>query len=499
MTYNYITKPATITANQVKENSFSFSSADYITIPSSVKFIPLRDLLEFSYINSNIDSTFYIPKTNNYLITNTCISDSLTLNFSKLTTVTKKGFETKSKVKAKINDILIANNGSVGQVAIINEERDFITNSNITLLRFLNLKVAYYCIGLFYNSWFRQQCSFISSKSSTQEFITRDALENLSIPFPTTANHANPQLVQDYISLLVQNIIDKEEQISAKNKKIDQLIETELNGNQKNVEFMYKMPTRSELALEERFDAGFYTGEGAKMEQKIIQYQNGFYKIDKKNIRTGNTPKDYIYETEYKTGLYSWVTPKNINGRTLSEITYLRTAKKSPISKFSLVLTGIRYVGNGIFYDGKSPMYCNQNTLIVKQFSELKDQVFLLCFLTSNIGRALQMRRRITGIVPILYLDDLAKIPIPSFPQPKQQEIAVEYYNQVEQTPRQPAVTTSQEGNFRFDLSTYLESNKKRNSQLGIFQLKMELFDLREELEKLVWDVVMGNEINMDI
>lgn len=486
MTYNYITKPNKITAKQVRENNFSFSVGDYIVIPLSINSVPLKNLLELSYINSNVDSSFYFPKTNNFLITNSCINNNLTLNLEKLTTITKKGFDTKAKIITKKNDVLVANNGSVGQIASVREGVGFITNSNITLLRFFDPSMAYYVVGMFYSSWFKQQCSFISSKSSTQEFITRDALENLQILFPTTTNHENPQLVQDYISLLVQNIIDKEENIARKNKLIDQLIETELNDNQKDSKFVYKMPTRSQIILEERFDAGFYSGEGARLEQKILQYQNSFYKIDKKNIRTGNTPKDYIYETEHKPELYSWITPKNINGRTLSEITYLRSAKKSPISKFSIVLAGVRYVGNGVFCDGKSKVYSNQNTLIVKQFSDLKSQIFLLCFLTSGIGQLLQMRRRITGIVPILYLSDLAKIPIPSFSQPKQEEITVEYYNEVKND------------DTVFAFTNYLENNKKRNAQLGIFQLNMELFDLREELEKLVFDIVMRNKINLE-
>ena len=55
----------------------------------------------------------------------------------------------------------------------------------------------------------------------------------MPIPFPTTTNHLNPEKVEALVSLIVQNIIDKEEQIKIKNKQIDELIEKELRDNQK--------------------------------------------------------------------------------------------------------------------------------------------------------------------------------------------------------------------------------------------------------------------------
>lgn len=43
--------------------------------------------------------------------------------------------------------------------------------------------------------------------------MERDHFKHLVIPFPTSKNHPNPEKIQEYVSVLVQNMIDKEEQI----------------------------------------------------------------------------------------------------------------------------------------------------------------------------------------------------------------------------------------------------------------------------------------------
>jgi hypothetical protein len=483
MTYSYITKPTQITASQIRENSFSLSIQDYYFVLQGKKTQPIQNLITDEFVGDQINVQEYLSYKTGFYLGTISSMDSLLLNSEIGENISPIIFS-KSLKKLTQNSWLISRNASLGKLSYVNKDTQMILNGGISSLTFRK-EVNFYVPAFFISNYAKIILEKMTSGGGTQQNAKRGDVLNIPIPFPTTDNHENPDLVQEYVSLLVQNIIDKEEQIEVKNKKIDQLIEGELNQNQKNNQFTYKMPTRSEVVDEERFDAGFYDGEGAKLEQKILQYQNGYYKINKENIRTGNTPKDYIYATEYKSGFYSWITPKNINGRTLSEITYLRSNKKSPVSKYSIILTGVRYVGNGIICNGELAMYSNQNTLIVKQFSDLMNQVFLLCFLTSDIGRALQMRRRITGIVPILYLDDLAKIPIPSFPEPKQQEIAREYYNEINVI-------------SEFNLTNYLELHKQRNRQLGIYHLNMELFELREELEKLVYHIVMGLEIKIN-
>ena len=73
---------------------------------------------------------------------------------------------------------------------------------------------------------------------------------------------------------------------------------------------------------------------------------------------------------------------------------------------------------------------------------------------------------------------------IPSFPVSKQHEIVREYYNPVAK-------------DLDLRLENYIEKEKDRNSQLGIFQLNMEIFELREKLEDLVDKIVNETEIEI--
>jgi hypothetical protein len=80
---------------------------------------------------------------------------------------------------------------------------------------------------------------------------------------------------------------------------------------------------------------------------------------------------------------------------------------------------------------------------------------------------------------------------IPSSPPSKQQEIAKEYYNK---TPKIKDFDPL-EG---VTLDSYLEQEKDRNKELGIYQLNMEIFELREKLEDLVYKIVNEEEIKIE-
>ncbi|MBB1557703.1 MAG: hypothetical protein HG439_004440, partial [candidate division SR1 bacterium] len=84
-----------------------------------------------------------------------------------------------------------------------------------------------------------------------------------------------------------------------------------------------------------------------------------------------------------------------------------------------------------------------------------------------------------------LRIEQFVNISIPNFPEEKQQEIARQYYNKIEK-------------NTDLTFENYLEKEKERNSKLGIFQLNMELFELRETLENLIDKIIMNKEINVD-
>jgi hypothetical protein len=69
----------------------------------------------------------------------------------------------------------------------------------------------------------------------------------------------------------------------------------------------------------------------------------------------------------------------------------------------------------------------------------------------------------------------------------KQQEIAKEYYNKIDK-------------NQNLTLENYLQKETARNQQIGIFQINMEIFELREKLGEIIDKIIndLPIEINLN-
>lgn len=95
------------------------------------------------------------------------------------------------------------------------------------------------------------------------------------------------------------------------------------------------------------------------------------------------------------------------------------------------------------------------------------------------------MAQRNFGIVPILYTDNLCKIPIPNFKKEIKQKITKEYYNHVN-------------SNNNLTAENYLEKEIERNSIIGIHQLNSEIFKLKETLEDVIDKIIKEQTIEIE-
>ena len=96
------------------------------------------------------------------------------------------------------------------------------------------------------------------------------------------------------------------------------------------------------------------------------------------------------------------------------------------------------------------------------------------------------MAQRNFGIVPILYTENLCKIPIPKFDNVKKKEIVELYYNHVE-------------AREKYTLENYLEDEKKRNRLLGVHQLNDEIFALREKVQNIIDKIIKEEPIDIKL
>ena len=478
---SYITKPKSI---KIRTN-YSLSARDYRVLSSKNKNVKiLKDIIISEFQWKEIWSDGYLGQSKyRFLKTGNIWKSSFLLDTGNI----EYCFPVNQK-HPKDGDILIAKDGGwdgLWDVILYKKSLEYIDTISAGIHCITpEHKNRYYIFWLLKTQFFKNFVDLNTAWWSIIRHAKKIALD-FPLPFPTIKNHPHPEQVEEYISLLVQNMIDKEEQIKAKNEEIDRLIENELRENQKGNIFRYAYPRIWEIREETRFDTWIYEKEFKRISNLIDNYTDGKFYLDENKIAPGVTPKDYYFSDSKKNhNFYDWVTPKNIDQRQLAFHTYIFTKTKSKIKNNSLILNGIRYVGNGIFVEKGSCIYANQNTLIINQFDDKLKQLFLFCFLTSNLGKKLQLLRRNFWIVPILYTEHLCKISIPDFPDSKQQEIAKLYYNPIP-------------NNADLTLETYLKWEKIRNSEVGIFQLNMEIFELREILEETIDRIVMEETIEI--
>ncbi len=483
--YNYIYKPKTINSSHFKNNEFALSPFNYRkTVFKNNNTYTLENLLNNKiYKGFEPGTTSYIGFSDNYFIR---ISDLDDLNLTFDITEDTKKIIPPSSDEDLINkyDILYQSASNEGNVCIYLGDKPAYYNSHLRKLLFNEDK--FYIFALLKSNVGKQQVEVLGSIKGMDNF-KENYLLNTVIPYPNKKNHEFPNKVKFLVSQITQNIINKEEQIKNKNLQIDELIEAEIKSNQKENLFSYEYPTINKIKYESRMDTVLYEKEYTSLEFLVLNYINDVFFLKPEHVSPGKTPKDYYFTSKKQNNTYLWVTPKNMARRQLLYNTYIYSSKPSNTKKHSLIFTGVRYVGNCFFVDNLSePVYCNQNTLVINYSSNIIDQLYLLCYLSSNIGRNMQLMQRIKGIVPILYKADLVKIPIPNFPINIRTKLSRLYYNPVHK-------------DNNIALEEYLAKEIDYNQQLGIYQLNMEILDLRNKLNELIDKIANEKPISIDI
>ena len=185
----------------------------------------------------------------------------------------------------------------------------------------------YYLLGFIKSAHFKNFIDLNTPQGSTIRHSKKVALD-YPVSFPKDEN------AQKLVSLIVQNIIDKEEQIKSKNKKIDELIENELKENQKENIFNFRFPKISEIKDETRIDTGLYEKKYKEMVFFIENYKNGNFDLLEKytakrgqNLQITNIGLS-IYSDIEKPNFYRLITNIELtDDRTISTFRWFGSGK----------------------------------------------------------------------------------------------------------------------------------------------------------------------------
>ena len=482
----YITKPKNIKISEIKENTSSLNPGDFRYLKfKNNNFYSIWKLSNYENVWEQVDVVNYLPFNTEYRL--------WTISWMKGVIYDEKsGWEyispylyKKSLKKLSKWEIIISRNATLWKASYINKEIKCILNWWLTNLFIKDKIKRFYTFWFSFSSILSEQLKLICSWWWTQQNAKRQDVLNIKIPFPSKNNNPEPEKVEELVGLIVQNLIDKEEQIKKKNILIDEKIEKELRENQKKEDKKYAFPRIGEIMEVGRLDTWMYEKNFKKIENLIKNYKKWFDFLNKKDLSWWNTPKRRFFEPSNK--FFLWFTPTDINKWLLWEKKYIKSEKYNLWKDFALLFSNRSNCWECILYSPEYYFWWQHNQGIYRKtfkWKNLFENIFILVLFNSYLFQEMIWNIANWGTFDELRIEQYIKIKIPNFPNKKQEEIAKEYYNKSEK-------------NSGLGLGDYLEEEKKRNEELWIFQLNMEIFELRDVLENLVDKIVRDEKINI--
>lgn len=497
-------KIPTISINKFSDKEFSlfsFSARDYRRLLlKNANTIKLKDLLEKKYkVGKEIGSENYMKKSKHRFLKTVNISNNFLLE-----EISIEYCKPKNKVFPKKDEILIVKDGAgngLGEVCLYpHENKDNLDSISAGIISIqVNEEKKYYLFCILKSQHFKDYIDLSTAQGSTIRHSKLIALD-YEIPFPTTKNNPNPENIEKIVSLIAQNIIDKEEQIKAKNKLIDEKIEQELRENQKENSFSYTYPRISEIKEERRLDTGLYETEYKNFNFLVKNYAEGFFKLEDKgyeisrgqNLQITNIGKSYYSEKKLNNKFYTMIFSSDISEDSVAiGKSYLgNTRKLKCIENEDIIFCsrGAQFGRVAIFPEIEKNTITNIDNMHIKNKSaNLPEKIYICQFL--------RHLRKIKHLYKIAIFGNgsfsftkyhLLDLSFPDFPEHKQKEIAKLYYNKLYK-------------NTSLTFGDYLEKEKVRNKELGVFQLNMGIFRLRDILEELVHKIVMEEKIEITL
>lgn len=448
-----------IKIKKINNNSFSLHPSDFRSITVKNKNTKLlSELVEKEDVGTQIDVTSYSAQKTGYHLINISCMENLLLNEQKGENISKKTYE-KSDKKIQKGDVLISRNATLGKISYVNNDSMGIVNGGLSFFK-LKEEYKYYLIAFFISSFGEEALINSCSGGGTQKNAKREDLLNIEIPFPEEKH----DIIITYISDLVIDIIEKEEQIILKNNKINEIIEQELLNNQKSIKTNFNYPTISQIREEKRLDVGLYKEDFKKIMSIFENYKNGVVNIKSYSPQfySGSTPN--FKNIKNKT-LPIFIRPTEMNlNRTYLKIENIFTKDNIKIHNEEGIIVP-RKGGTYALYKPKDMNICINDSL--KFLSIKKDCLFIANIITSNhIQKYLNcVKSKANG--GGLREEHISNILIPQFPDKVKNLINQQYFNPAD-----------------------------NNNEKGIYQLNLELFEQKDKLEKIVWDIVMNNNID---
>ena len=468
--------------SQKEFNKNSLCSRDYRELQTVNKNKGvLSDFIVSKATWKEIGSDSYMKKSQHRFLKTVNIWDGFLLYESRV-----EYCKPENKIFPKKGDVLIVKDGwgswlwEVWYYNIDNENNYDSLSSGLIRVS-LKKEKKFYILWLLKSNHFKTYIDLNTAQGSTIRHSKQVALD-YEIPFPTKNNYGEPEKIEKLISLITQNLVDKEEQIKRKSEIIDEKIEKELRGNQKWEKVKYRFPRISEIKEVWRLDWGYYTKEIQEKINLVENYNNWFNKLEKFKIKYRSWKTPFFFDVKDKTKPI-FLRPTEYNSKRVYEkLRYINDNGLTRVDSEEGIVIPRKWTTSFLYKEKGLKIIINDS--IKFWIFENINIPFLFCYLSSKNNQIILNKVKTDVNWWALNWEQIDNLLIPNFPDWKQEEITKEYYNQVDK-------------NSDLDFDNYLEKEKTRNEKLWIFQLNMELFSLREVLENLIDKIVMDKKIDV--
>lgn len=486
---NFLIKPSIIKKSDVFNKVYSLHPREHKEIAiKNENLKPISELIIEEGVGEQIRVEEYLNFKSNYILVTISNMRNCIIDENQGEKISPDIFNESSK-KLNKGDVLISRNASLGKITLVNKDLNAILNGGISYLRFKEQE-KYYAFAFFLIEYGVDYLTVLTSGGGTQKNAKRQNLLDLKIPFPTTKNHKSPLLIKQYVSLLTQNIIHKEEQIEKKLNEINLSIENELKNSISS--FQFKNPNKTEILNKNfRLDTGLYKPEFKIIIDSIKNYEKGFYRLNEiKKIKwvSGSTPSTLI-ETNLKSDKL-WIAVADIN----YGLTYKRLKSFKLIDKINTIQNGDilitrkgATVGKMIIYfdTGYKEAFVNEDLKVLRIDKPIEEKIFLGLYLNSKFGQIQMLSNGSKGTKQGLTNPNILNVIVPKFPEDFKKNIAKAYNNEIDK-------------NSYLNLDSYLKEEQLRNEKLGIAQLNLECFELTEKLNNIIHKIIKEEPIEIE-
>lgn len=204
---SYITQVSSINKTSFNKRDFSLSGKDYRQLKVCTSSKPLSSLIEKSYQGKEIGSDSYMKRSKYRFLKTVNLTDNFGISEESIEYCRPKNI-----AHPQLGDILIAKDGGgdgLGESALYNLQNADKTDSISAGVLGLRIKKEdkYYLLGFLKSKHFRNFVDLNTPQGST---IRHSKKVSLNYPVPTPKD----EKIENLVSLITQNILDKEEQYS---------------------------------------------------------------------------------------------------------------------------------------------------------------------------------------------------------------------------------------------------------------------------------------------